>query len=248
MTQKTVRIAMWSGPRNISTAMMRSFGARKDTCVSDEPFYGAYLKQTGIKQPMFREIIEDMDCNWQTVHAAMNGALPEGGKSIWYQKHMPFQMTGPYSILDFPKHRHAFLIRDPAYVIASYAAKRIEVSASDLGYEKQWDYVQYCCDRDGEVPAIFDSVDILAEPEAMLCLLCQKLGIPWDSAMLNWKAGYRDTDGIWASHWYNQVIETTGFSPGVSKPPVLDSAQQKINAECQPFYEKMALLKMAAAA
>jgi len=121
MTSDPIRIAMWSGPRNISTAMMRSFGARHDCAVTDEPFYGAFLKTTGIEQPMADDVIASMDCNWNNVAETMRGPVPDG-KAIWYQKHMPHHMVTNISIGDFPDHHHAFLIRDPARVVASYAA------------------------------------------------------------------------------------------------------------------------------
>ncbi len=132
MINKPIRIAMWSGPRNLSTAMMRSFGARADTLVSDEPFYGAYLKTTGDPQPMAEEIIADMECDWHAVAAAQNSTAP-AGRAIWYQKHMPHHMVGPISILDFPDTRHAFLIRDPIRVAASYANKRTAIRPDHLG-------------------------------------------------------------------------------------------------------------------
>ena len=121
---KPLRIAMWSGPRNISTAMMRSFSSRADTSVTDEPFYGAFLRATGEPQPMAAEVIADMDCDWQSVADTVRGPAPDD-KAIWYQKHMPHHMVGSVDILDFPDHAHAFLIRDPDLVVASYAAKKM---------------------------------------------------------------------------------------------------------------------------
>jgi Sulfotransferase domain len=132
----TVRIAMWSGPRNISTAMMRSFSSRADCAVSDEPFYGAYLKTSGQRQPMADEVIAAMDCDWASVAEAMRGPAP-GGKPVWYQKHMPHHMVGPVDIADFPNHAHAFLTRDPLLVVASYADKRVDVTPGDLGFRKR---------------------------------------------------------------------------------------------------------------
>ena len=151
----TTRIAMWSGPRNISTAMMRSFGGRSDCAVSDEPFYGAFLKTTGQRQPMADEVIASMDCEWQSVADTMRGPIPDG-KSVWYQKHMPHHMVADVSIADFPDHRHAFLIRDPQRVVASYAVKRVEVTADDLGYARQLEYVDRAAQLSGQPPIIFD--------------------------------------------------------------------------------------------
>ncbi|PHR18192.1 MAG: sulfotransferase family protein [Sphingopyxis sp.] len=238
-----IRIAMWSGPRNISTAMMRSFGGRSDCAVSDEPFYGAFLKQTGQRQPMADEVIASMDCDWQSVADKMRGPVPDG-KALWYQKHMPHHMVADVSIADFPDHRHAFLIRDPANVVASYTAKRVEVEAEDLGYERQLDYVDQAARMTGKAPIVLDSADILRDPEAHLKALCAALEIPWDAGMLEWEAGPRDSDGIWATHWYGRVIETTGFGGGERAAPQLDSAAQRVADACRPFYEKLSGYKI----
>ncbi|WP_417611711.1 sulfotransferase [Parasphingorhabdus sp.] len=238
-----VRIAMWSGPRNISTAMMRSFGGRCDCAVTDEPFYGAFLKQTGQRQPMAEEVIASMDCDWQSVADSMRGPVP-GGKAFWYQKHMPHHMVADVSIADFPDHRHAFLIRDPANVVASYTAKRVEVEAEDLGYERQLDYVDQAAQMTGKAPIVLDSADILRDPEAHLRALCAALEIPWDAGMLEWEAGPRNSDGIWATHWYGRVLETTGFGGGERAAPQLDTAAQRVANACRPFYESLSGYKI----
>ena len=238
-----IRIAMWSGPRNISTAMMRSFGGRGDCAVSDEPFYGAFLKTTGQRQPMADEVIASMDCDWQSVADAMRGPVPDG-KSLWYQKHMPHHMVSDVSITDFPDHRHAFLIRDPARVVASYAAKRVEVTADDLGYARLLDYVDRAAQMTGKAPIILDSADILRDPEAHLQALCAALEISWDPGMLKWQAGTRTSDGIWASHWYGRVIETTGYGQAESAMPQLDGREQAIANQCRDAYARLSALRI----
>lgn len=239
----TIRIAMWSGPRNISTAMMRSFGGRSDCAVSDEPFYGAFLKTTGQRQPMADEVIASMDCDWQSVAENMRGPIP-GGKPVWYQKHMPHHMVADVSIADFPDHRHAFLIRDPERVVASYAAKRVEVIADDLGYARQLEFADRAAQITGSAPIVLDSADILREPETHLRALCAALGIPWDAGMLSWQAGHRETDGIWASHWYGRVIETTGFGQEESAIPNLGDREQAIADRCRDAYDKLSALRI----
>lgn len=239
----TTRIAMWSGPRNISTAMMRSFGGRSDCAVSDEPFYGAFLKTTGQRQPMADDVIASMDCDWQSVADAMRGPVP-GGKPLWYQKHMPHHMVTDISIADFPDHRHAFLIRDPVWVVASYAAKRVEVTAEDLGYARQLAYVEEAARLTGKPPVILDSADILRDPEAHLRALCAALEIPWDAGMLAWPAGGRSTDGIWASHWYGRVLETTGFGGTESEMPSLGEAEQAIADQCRDAYARLSEMRI----
>ena len=233
-----VRIAMWSGPRNISTAMMRSFGARGDTAVTDEPFYGAFLKASGEPQPMADQVIAFMDCNWASVAETMRGPVP-GDCPIWYQKHMPHHMAGPIDIADFRDHAHAFLIRDPARVIASYAAKRITVDLADLGLERQCEYFDRIADIQGKPPPVIDSGAVLADPPGVLAALCAALGIAWDPAMLRWEAGPRETDGIWGSHWYDAVCRSTGFAPPTSGEPDLPSHLRALADEARPFYDRL---------
>ena len=241
----TIRIAMWSGPRNLSTAMMRSFGSRVDTFVSDEPFYGAYLQQTGDPQPMADEVIASMDCDWASVARTMAGPCPAGAP-IWYQKHMAHHMVGPIALDDLPGLTHAFLIRDPARVVASYAAKRVAVRPEHLGVERQVEYFEREADRLGHAPPVVDSADILANPPAIMARLCSALGIAWDPAMLSWDPGIRQTDGVWASHWYDAVAASTGFGMARRKPLALDNEAQRIADRCRPFYERLAVHRIRA--
>lgn len=235
----TLRIAMWSGPRNLSTAMMRSFGSRPDTFVSDEPFYGAYLKHTGDPQPMADDVIASMDCDWNSVARTMTGPCPSGAP-IWYQKHMAHHMVGPVDHDDLPGLTHAFLIRDPARVVASYAAKRVAVRPDHLGVERQVEYFEREADRLGKAPPVVDSADILRDPPTMLEKLCQAIGISWNPAMLSWPPGIRETDGIWASHWYDAVAASTGFGPPDDRPISLGDPARRVADHCRPFYERLA--------
>jgi hypothetical protein len=241
----TIRIAMWSGPRNLSTAMMRSFGSRADSFVSDEPFYGCYLKATGDPQSMAGEVIASMDCDWHSVARSMASPCPTGAP-IWYQKHMAHHMVGPIAHDDLPGLTHAFLIRDPERVVASYAAKREAVRPEHLGVERQVEYFEREADRLGHAPPVIDSADILADPPAMLARLCEVLGIAWDPAMLCWKPGIRDTDGIWASHWYDAVAASTGFGPPDPGPVELDAEARRVAETCRPHYERLAAHRISA--
>jgi hypothetical protein len=227
---------MWSGPRNLSTAMMRSFGARTDTVVSDEPFYGAYLKDSGADQPMREEVIASMDCDWASIARTLSGP---GSAPIWYQKHMAHHMVGPVAYDDLPGFRHAFLIRDPARVIASYANKRVTVTLADLGFENQLAYFEREADRLGHAPPVIDSADVLTDPEGMLKLLCSALDIPWDPAMLRWDAGRHATDGIWASHWYERVEASTGFGPVEGAGPSIADSAAGVLAACWPYFDRL---------
>ena len=241
----TIRIAMWSGPRNISTAMMRSFGGRKDCVVSDEPFYGAYLKASGDPQPMADEVIADMDCDWHSVAEAMRSESPDGS-AIWYQKHMPHHMEGPVDIRDFPEARHAFLIRDPRRVAASYAHKRTAIRPEHLGVVRQRQYFEWEADRLGHAPPVIDTSDVLHNPEGILKRLCEALGIPWDAGMLSWEKGPHPTDGIWGVHWYDKVNASTGFGKPSGDVPELEPEFAQVAEACREDYEALARHKLTA--
>ena len=232
---------MWSGPRNLSTAMMRSFGARADTTVSDEPFYGAYLKHTGDDHPMAAEVIAAMDCDWHSVTAALSGPCAH---PVWYQKHMVHHMAGPVQLGDLKGFTHAFLIRAPERVIASYAEKREVMTAEGLGFAKQRAWFEAEADRLGHAPPVVDSGDVLADPAQTLARLCAALGLAWDANMLNWPAGPRDSDGVWAPHWYGRVLASTGFDNREGPLPELTDAAARLRDECRPHYEFLAAHKL----
>lgn len=240
-----IRIAMWSGPRNLSTAMMRSFGSRADSFVTDEPFYGAYLRQTGDPQPMMEQVMASMDCDWRSVARTLSGPNP-AATPIWYQKHMAHHMVGPIAHHDLPGLRHAFLIRDPARVVASYAAKRVMVRPDHLGTARQVEFFDREADRLGHAPPVIDSADILRDPEAMLQKLCAALGIYWDAAMLRWQPGIHATDGIWASHWYDAVAASTGFGAPDNPAAPLSPQAQAVADACRADYAYLAQHKIAA--
>lgn len=235
----TVRICMWSGPRNISTAMMRSFSARADCAVSDEPFYGCFLRDSGAPHPMAAEIIADMDCDWASVATTLSGPAPHG-RAIWYQKHMTHHMVGPIQPDDMTDCVHAFLIREPARMVASYRNKRESVAAEDLGYATQRAFFERVADRLGHAPPVVDSADVLADPAGTLSALCSALDISWDPAMLSWSAGIHPDDGIWASHWYDAVAASTGFQAAENRPVTLDEQGLGVAEACQPDYEHLA--------
>jgi hypothetical protein len=235
----TLRIAMWSGPRNLSTAMMRSFGSRADTFVSDEPFYGCFLKDSGADHPMREEVIAAMDCDWATVMDSLRGDTPDGSP-VWYQKHMWHHMTGPIGYDDFEGFTHAFLIREPERMIASYLRKREVAAFEDFGLERQAEFFERESDRLGRPPPVIDARDVLANPPAVLSNLCEALGIPWDKAMLAWEPGPRPTDGPWAPHWYAAVEASSGFGPPETDSIELPDDAQRLAERCRPYYERLA--------
>jgi hypothetical protein len=230
---------MWSGPRNLSTAMMRSFGSRSDTFVSDEPFYGCFLKHTGANHPMREEVIAAMDCDWQSVMESLRGDPPDGSP-IWYQKHMWHHMAGPIGYEDFEGFTHAFLIREPERMIASYLRKRKVAVFEDFGLERQAEFFEREADRLGMAPPVIDARDVLANPQAVLSKLCVALGIPRDKAMLAWEAGPRPTDGPWAPHWYATVEASFGFGPPETDDVDLPDEARRLADRCRPYYERLA--------
>lgn len=241
----TKHIAMWSGPRNLSTAMMRSFESRGDTHVSDEPFYGCFLKESGADHPMREEVIAAMDCDWKSVMESLRGEAP-GGSPIWYQKHMWHHMAGPIGYEDFPGFTHAFLIREPERMIASYLRKRELAAFEDFGLERQAEFFDREADRLGHAPPVIDANDVLSDPEGLLRSLCLALFIPFDPAMLHWKPGRRETDGPWAAHWYGAVEKSTGFGRPEPGPAQLPDDARRLADRCRPFYERLSAHRLAA--
>ncbi len=225
---------MWSGPRTVSTALMRSWENRADTVVVDEPLYGYYLARTGVEHPGRDEIIASMPGDWRAVLAELtHGPIPPGA-SVYYQKHMTHHLLPEIDRGAFAGLRHAFLIREPRQLLASYAKVRSQPVLADLGLEQQADVF-----RTFGGPVI-DSADILRDPRAALEALCDALGVGFELAMLSWPAGSRPTDGVWAKYWYDSVWRSTGFGP--YRPPAgdqLPAALEPLATACMPFYEEL---------
>lgn len=225
--------------------MMRSFDSRGDTFVSDEPFYGCFLKDSGADHPMAGEVVAAMDCDWRGVMASLKGSTPDGSP-VWYQKHMWHHMVGPIGYGDFDGFTHAFLIREPERMIASYLRKREAAAFEDFGLVRQAEFFEREADRLGRAPPVVDANDVLANPETLLSMLCEALGIAWDPAMLAWKAGRRETDGPWAPHWYATVETSTGFGPPEHDPVELDAEARRVADRCQPYYDRLAVHRIIA--
>ncbi|GHE01844.1 branched-chain amino acid aminotransferase [Defluviimonas sp. 20V17] len=235
-----MRIAMWSGPRNLSTAMMYAFAQRPDCAVWDEPFYAAYLRSTGLDHPMRNEIIAAGEPDPARVAAACMGPIPQG-QSLFYQKHMAQHMV-PGMPLDWA-HRvtNVFLIRHPARVIASYAQKREAPVEADLGFRR---LAELCDVYGGAEPIVLDSADIRRDPAGMLAKLCARLGIGFEPAMTRWPAGGNPADGVWAAHWYGAIHASTGFAGEEGPLPELDGRDQALMEEAMPHYRRMADLRI----
>jgi hypothetical protein len=236
MTVSPKRIAMWSGPRTVSTALMRSFENRPDTAVVDEPLYGYYLARTGIHHPGRDEIIAAMPTDWRSVLDDLTGGMLPEAIGVHYQKHMTHHLLPEIDRAALAGLTHAFLIRDPRQLLASYARVRSAPTLADLGLEQQAEIF-----RAFGGPVI-DAADILRDPPAALRALCAALGIAFDPAMLSWPPGPRPTDGVWARYWYDSVWRSTGFGPyrptltGAGLPAELE----QLAARCQPYYDELA--------
>lgn len=239
-----LRIAMWSGPRNISTAMMRAFENRPDCSVADEPLYGAWLEMTGEDHPMRDEVIGAMETDWRKVTETLTGPVPQS-RPVWYQKHMTHHLLPEMLQRDWlSKLVHVFLIRDPASVVASYLNKRDSVSAEDIGVPQQWALYRFVTEELGQQPPVIDSGEFLADPEAHLRALCERLGIEFMPEMLAWPPGPRDTDGPWAPHWYQRVWASTGFGPPPSQAPELTGRARDVASCCSATYERLREYRM----
>ena len=236
-----VRIAMWSGPRNISTAMMRSFGARSDCAVVDEPFYAAYLAATGLAHPMRDEILASQPTDWRMVADALIGPPPDG-KPVWYQKHMTHHMLPEFGRGWTDGLVNAFLIRAPEAVLASYVMKRADFSLEEIGLPAQAELFDRATDRLGRAPPVVEAEDVLADPQGALMLLCAAIGVSFDPAMLSWPPGRRTTDGVWAPAWYHAVERSTGFAPPRQEVSFddLPDALKPIAAAARPIYDRLA--------
>ncbi len=229
-----MNIAVWSGPRNLSTAMMYAFGARADFAVWDEPFYAAYLSMTGLDHPMRAAIIAAGEPDPERVAERCAAAAPSGA-AHFYQKHMTHHMIDGVPRDWFAHVRHVFLIRHPERVLASYAAKRENPTLGDIGFVQQAEIFDAV--RASGLPAmVIDSHDIRQAPQAMLTALCGALGLAFDPAMLAWPAGGHPDDGVWAAHWYDAVHRSTGFAgPEGSMPTVPEALLPVYEAALEPY-------------
>ncbi|NBZ86778.1 HAD family hydrolase [Stagnihabitans tardus] len=227
---------MWSGPRNLSTAMLYAFAARGDCAVWDEPFYATYLQATKLPHPMAPEVIAAGEPDPARVAAL---CMKSPSQSLFYQKHMTLHMIPSFD-RGFLKHlTNAFLIRHPARVIASYAQKRESPTLSDIGFTQQSELFDQVAQMTGQTPPVVDSADIRATPRETLSRLCARLNIPFTEKMLSWPAGPKPFDGAWAPHWYNAVHASTGFGDPEGPLPDLPPNLQRLCDQALPHYEAL---------
>ena len=231
-----LRIAMWSGPRNISTALMRAWESRSDCAVWDEPLYGYYLARTAIDHPGATEIIAAHGSDPEQIIARCIGD-PPGGKRIFYQKHMTLHLLPELDRGWLEALTNCFLIREPEPVIASYTAVRERATLEDIGFVQQAELFEQVREQSGELPPVIDSREFLLDPESMLRALCARLDVAFDPGMLSWPAGPRDSDGVWGKYWYESVWNSTGFAPYRQKRLALDERDREIAERARPYYE-----------
>jgi Sulfotransferase domain len=236
--EKSIRIAMWSGPRNISTALMRAWGNRADTVAVDEPFYAFYLKTTGKKHPGADEVIATGKTDWRKVVEQLTGQIPDG-KRIYFQKQMTHHLLPEVDREWLADVRNFFLIRDPREVILSYIKRNPKPELEDLGFVQQEKIFNFVRAEIASIPIVVDAKDILKSPERALRLLCEAIGVEFDQAMLTWPLGLRETDGIWAKYWYDEVARSTSFQPYTPRGGILPDRLHEIYEHCRECYEKL---------
>ncbi|WP_371194016.1 HAD family hydrolase [Glaciecola sp. SC05] len=233
----TKRIAMWSGPRNISTAMMRSWENRQDCSAVDEPFYAYYLHQTQSPHPMFEEILASQSIHFEEVSQAMSNG--NCSSVLQYQKHMTHHMLPGCDLAWTKDITHCFLIREPAYVVNSYTNSRGLCSADDIGIKRQHELYEAITAISGQDIPVIDSDAVLRDPESSLRKICSALKLEFDPNMLNWPAGKRESDGVWASHWYKSVESSTHFAPAKQQTLALNDEQLAVVEEVTPYYQQL---------
>lgn len=229
---------MWSGPRNISTAMMRSWGSRADTAVTDEPLYAHYLKATGVEHPGREEVMARHETDWRKVVATLTGPVP-GAKPLWYQKHMSHHLLPGIDRAWLAQLTNCFLIRDPAAMLVSLSKVTPNPTLTDTGLPQQVELFEAERARTGRVPPVVDSRDVQDNPRGTLTRLCAAIGVPFDEAMLRWKPGTRPEDGVWGRHWYGNVYRTVGFEPYKAPYDALPGRLAGLLGECRPLYERL---------
>jgi len=234
MTSKI--IAMWSGPRNVSTALMRSFENRSDCFVSDEPFYSYFLYKTGLKHPLSDKIIKSGLIDYNKIIKYITGHTPFS-KNIWYQKHMAHHILEGVNMDWIKNMANCLLIRHPSDVILSYSKKNEIDNIQQLGYLQQIKIYKMLTEETGVSPIIIDAQDLLKEPRKMLIEICKNLKIKFNDKMLSWPPGGRKTDGIWGKHWYKQVEVSTGFKPYLKTDRTIPLRYQNLNNECMKYYD-----------
>ena len=228
-------ISMWSGPRNLSTALMRSFGNRSDVSnVLDEPFYASYLVSTNKDHPMKKEVIQSQLTNIDDVKKNCQVA----NKGVTYQKHMTHHIIDKdYSWMN--ELINCFLIRNPKMVVNSFMKSWNDGGFEDIGFQQQYDIYKYVQENINDKPIIIDASKLRNDPKRVLSKFCEIVGLDWDEKMLSWSTGLKDYDGVWAKHWYPSVLNSTSFKPESKKQINLSDNEKTIVDRAMPIYEEL---------
>lgn len=229
---------MWSGPRNISTALMRAWESRDDTYVCDEPFYAHYLDVTGLDHPVRDEVIASQPTDCKRVIEWLTGPVPEQ-KRVFYQKHMAHHLLPHMDRGWLDSVVNVFLIRDPGEMITSLIKVTPKASIADTGLPQQWELFERTARACGAVPPVIDARDVLENPRDLLRYLCEAVGVDFQESMLSWKPGPRETDGVWAKYWYSAVEASTGFQPYTPKNEPVPDELRMLHEACREFYERL---------
>ncbi len=229
---------MWSGPRNISTAMMRAWGNRADTFVIDEPFYAFYLWETGKEHPGADAVIGSGETDWRRVIAELTAPIPDA-KRIFFQKQMSHHLLPGVAREWLSAVTNCFLIRDPREVIASYVKKREDPALADLGFVQQSEIFDFVRAQTNSIPPVVDAKDVLEDPKRTLRLLCEAVGVDFSESMLSWPPGLRESDGVWARHWYGEVAKTTSFQPYRPSEVKVPVHLQETHDRCRECYDRL---------
>ncbi|HZA75379.1 MAG TPA: hypothetical protein VE623_03215 [Acidimicrobiales bacterium] len=237
MSTDVVRLAVWSGPRSISTALMRSWESRSDTVVIDEPLYPHYLMATGLAHPGREEVIAAGETDWRRVVAALLGPVPDG-ISVFYQKHMTHHLLPDIERSWVTGLTNVMLIRDPREVVASYVRARAYVTVEDLGLPQQVQLHDELVAA-GRPPPVIDVGDFLLDPESYLRAMCRHVGVDFTARMLAWPPGRRESDGVWGRYWYEAVWRSTGFAPYKPRDPQLAGPAAAVAEKCLPLYQRL---------
>ncbi len=232
----TSPVCLWSGPRNVSTALMYSFARRPDVRVVDEPLYGHYLRVTGADHPGRDEVIASMNCDGADVMKTLLAEQQSRPAIRLFLKHMAHHLVA--MDLGFLRNvSNVFLIRDPQEMLPSLTVQLPAARLADTGLKRQWQIFSELRDA-GQTPIVIDSRQLLLDPGGVLSRLCDALGMVFDPVMLSWPAGPIKEDGIWAPHWYHAIHRTTGFQPYRPKDGFPEHLKDLL-AECRPWYEKL---------
>jgi len=229
------KIALWSGPRNISTALMYSFANRSDTAVVDEPLFGYFLEHTGVWRPSREEVLATMETDASNIVDTLIN--PPTDMPVYFMKHMANHVAGLE--LDFlQEFDNILLIRDPKDVLLSYSRNVTEPTLLDTAYKMQLELLDFFTKN--SIPyVILNAKNVLLNPENQLTALCENMNISFQHSMLDWEAGPRHEDGIWAKYWYESVHKSTGFVPYKEKNETMPPNLHSLYHECMYFYEKM---------